>query len=148
REIRIRNPRLIGSGLLHDSDRDALVHPAWRSPYELPERGPLVTQLAKLAYSMQDVGGEAEGSQVVVSYDRVVEMLAATLDPLRVKQLVDAACDLRVLQYDRDRDRIQFVHQLMQEYFAARHLAAFPDARRVRMPWLKGDTHPSLEETL
>lgn len=34
-----------------------------------------------------------------------------------------------------DDEQVQFVHQLMQEYFAARRLARSPDSRCVETPW-------------
>jgi formylglycine-generating enzyme required for sulfatase activity len=148
REIEKRNRRLLDFGLLIEPDLAALATRVWRSPYELPESGPLVWGLAKLAHSMQARRGAAADSQLVVSYAEALSMLAPTLSSSQVEELVAAARDLGVLQHDRDRNRIQFIHQLMQEYFAARHLASAPDPACVWMPWLREETTPSLEETL
>lgn len=152
REINKKTPLLVTSGLLDDADLRRLValfemaNPPWRSPYELPERGPLFPQLASLANTVQAKGKAGGNSQVVVGYDETRYMLTSALGDARAQQLVEAACALTVLEHDRPRETVQFIHQLMQEYFAGRHLAIRPEPNRVRTPWRKTEITPGLEE--
>ena len=45
-------------------------------------------------------------------------------------------------------DDVLYIHQLMQEYFAARCLANAPDAERVRTEWRADRIDPSLTQVL
>ena len=45
-------------------------------------------------------------------------------------------------------DDVLFVHQLFQEYFAARAVAARPEPELARSPWRAAEMVPSLEDTL
>lgn len=45
-------------------------------------------------------------------------------------------------------DDVLFVHQLFQEYFAARAVAARPEPELARSPWRAAVMAPSLEDTL
>jgi hypothetical protein len=145
REYDKRTPLLVSPGLLDQADLArlallfAMSDPLWRSPYELPEEGPMFSQLAILAHDMQDTGATSDNSQVVASYDDVVQRLTPALGQVRAKQLIEAGCALTILEYDRLNGTVQFIHQLVQEYFAARRFAIVPEPQRVQMPWLKSD---------
>jgi formylglycine-generating enzyme required for sulfatase activity len=152
RETSKKTRPLVTPGLLSDTDLARLAalfemaNPPWSSPYELPERGPMFPQLASLANTMQTKGGTSGNSQVVLRYDSVQSMLTPVLGQAQAEQFVEAACALTVLEHDRPKGTVQFIHQLMQEYFAARHLAVVPEPQRVWIPWLRADISPSLEE--
>ena len=48
---------------------------AWRTPFELPERGILIPKLSTLAFQMQTQRTVHESSQVRVPYDDALAML-------------------------------------------------------------------------
>jgi formylglycine-generating enzyme required for sulfatase activity len=151
REINKGTGPLATAGLLEDVDLTLLgmANPPWRSPYELPEKGPLFKQLASLAFNMQAINGTAGSSrQLFIAYDDVLQRIAPALRPARPEELIDTACALSLLEHDRPRGRVQFIHQLMQEYFAARHLAVAPEPDLAQAPWRKADVKPSVEEAI
>ncbi|MEN8198331.1 MAG: hypothetical protein ABFS30_17815, partial [Pseudomonadota bacterium] len=47
-----------------------------------------------------------------------------------------------------ERDEVLYVHQLMQEYFAARTLARNPKRDLVRREWRAAEVKPRLDDTL
>ena len=53
-----------------------------------------------------------------------------------------------MLEEDRGRDEVLYVHQLLQEYFAARQLARAPQAELVQQEWRAERVVPSLQATL
>ena len=53
-----------------------------------------------------------------------------------------------MLEEDRGRDEVLYVHQLLQEYFAARQLARQPQAELVQQEWRAERVVPSLQATL
>ncbi len=117
----------------------------WRTPYELPERGVLVPKLGELAYRLQEhseVKGEA--AQVRVDYDTALELVAHARDA----DIVAAGAALGVLEEDAGRDEVMYVHQLVQEYFAARELAKAPDPELVRAAWRAAEIRPSVRELI
>ena len=91
---------------------------------------------------MQEQRITSEASQVRIDYDRAL----ALLEHARAKDILKAGVDLGVL--DMDVDDVLYIHQLMQEYFAARCLAAAPDAERVRTDWRADRIDPSLAQVL
>ncbi len=129
----------------HDLRRLSQAHD-WRTPYELPRGGPLVDGLAELAYQMQFVAGTGDGAQVRLPR---AEAFAAVerLGP-QPGDVVRAGLALGLLIEDLDRDEIAFAHQLLQEYFAARHVARAPDVRLASAEWRADAIEPSLEVTL
>lgn len=102
-------------------------------------------KLGQLAYRMQ-VQSEATGEagQVRVDFDTALDLLAHN----RSADIVAAGAALGVLDEDPGNDEVLYVHQLVQEYFAARELAKAPDATLVRRPWRGADIHPSLETVI
>jgi len=143
REILSGNPRTADPELLTDREqrrlRDGVRDPLW-----LPDRGHLVPALTRLAYQMQETKrGEDKGS-VVVDYDTAVDLLNG------LARLAEASlrvgCDTGIL--DEDEEAIRFFHQLLQEFFAARQLAAAPDFSRLAVLDMATAVTPPLTEVL
>lgn len=143
REILSGNPRTADPDLLTDREqrrlRDGVSDPLW-----LPNRGHLVPALTRLAYQMQETKrGEDKGS-VVVDYDTAVDLLNG------LARLAEASlrvgCDTGIL--DEEEEAISFFHQLLQEFFAARQLAAVPDFSRLMSTDTAASVTPSLSEVL
>ncbi len=117
----------------------------WRTPHELPERGVLVPKLADLAFRMQarsEASGEA--AQVRVDFDTALDLL----DHPQGADIVAAGAALGVLDEDLGLDEVRYVHQLVQEYFAARELAKAPDPELALAPWRAADIRPSVPELI
>ncbi len=148
REVERDNPLFVPDGpapLITERDHQRLVQATvWAGPYDLPERGPLLPGLVALAYGMQAGQEGIDGGQVQVAYDRAL----ALLDHPRATELLRAGTDLGVLDDDPGRDVVQYSHQLVQEYFAARRLARTPEPERVRAPWQAADSRPPLAALL
>jgi len=116
----------------------------WKTPYELPSQGILFPSLGKLAFEMQVRRPEREASQVRVDYYAALAILNSDWN----QDILKAGEALGVLQEDLDRDEVLFVHQLLQEYFAGRQLAAAPNPKLVQVDWRVEAVKPSLQETL
>ena len=144
REIEGGNRLLVPDGLLTGRDHTKLTQDRWRSPFELPERGALVPCLSRLAFAMQQRRREAEGAQVRIDHDDACDLLVHD----RAEDILSAGIALGLLDEDVAREEIVFFHQLLQEYFAARHLAQVPDPTLVHVEWSVEAVRPSLDETL
>lgn len=143
REVERDHPLFRPDTLLTERDVHRLTAArAWRTPHELPERGVLVPKLGELAYRLQ-VHSEVEGEpgQVRVDFDTALDLLSHA----RGTDIVAAGAALGVLDEDPGSDEVLYVHQLVQEYFAARELARAPDAALVRSPWRAAEVGPTLE---
>lgn len=102
-----------------------------QNDYELPKRGKLFNTLAAFAFQLQqkqhdgetdNVGHSGNKSQVRIDFDDALDMLSAQIaDEEQQEHLLNTAVDLQIL--DMPGNDVLFVHQLLQEYFAARHLA-------------------------
>lgn len=144
REISGGSQLLAPNGLLDEHDHRKLNQAKWRTPYELPERGALMPSLTQLAFTMQTRGLQTEGAQVRVDYDEACDLIGHN----RGADILKAGTSLNVLDEDIARDEITFFHQLLQEFFAARQLAAHPNHALVRVEWRADEVTPSLAETL
>jgi formylglycine-generating enzyme required for sulfatase activity/class 3 adenylate cyclase len=142
REVERDNPLFAPDGLLASRDVRRLTQWQWGGPYELPERGLLVPKLTELAHGMQTASADGGASQVRVSYDRALELLASQRD----EEIVRAGLALAVLDEDPAADEVLYRHQLVQEYFAARELAKEPNPELVRAEWRVEGIQPSLRE--
>ena len=132
--------------LLSNADRRQILHPAgYPDPYTLPTRGYLLPALAGLAFGMQS-RGRADGDMAHVSIAR--DDAEALLATEKVAPLARAAGALGLLETDVATDHLQFTHQLLQEYFAARHLVLEPEAADLYTPWRAGMVHPDVAELL
>ncbi len=117
---------------------------SWRTPYDLPEQGPLIPKLAGLAYAMQARAAARDVSQVRVDYDTALDLLVHP----RAEEIIAAGVALSVLDEDVAGDEVMFFHQLLQEYFAARRMAEGLEPALVRTPWESSEMRPGLAETL
>ncbi len=151
REVARPNPLLTEPGLLSGRDLDRLPHLLESSrnvaPYALPEGGPLFPKLAELAHALQAAGFCGERYQVVETFDRALAVLGHPAFE-RAEAVILAACALSVLEQNLAADTVQFFHQLLQEYFAARRLAAAPEPAKVALPWRADEVAPNLADTL
>jgi len=144
REVRGENALLQPDALLHARDVQRLNHlRSWPS-YELPERGFLIPKLSALAFQMQTRWEANEAAQVRVAFDEAL----ALLEHPRAEDILKAGEALGVLDEDLGRDQVLYTHQLLQEYFAARHLARAPQAELVHQEWRAEHVNPSLQATL
>lgn len=145
REVVRENPLFQPGEVLSERDvRRLHMARSWPDAYDLPDRGPLVPSLSRLAYGMQRLGRSRDGSQLRVPYDLALELI----DGDRAEDLLRAGEALALLEDDPGRDELHFSHQLVQEYFAARRMAQRPDARLLRSEWRSDLIEPCLEELI
>lgn len=144
REVERDNALLQPDELLHERDVQRLIQARWRTPFELPERGVLIPELAELAFAMQARQTTNEALQIRIAYDDAL----ASIDHVRAEDILKAGGALGVLEQDLGRDEVLYVHQLVQEYFAARHLARQPQAELVQQEWRAHHIMPRLQSTL
>jgi formylglycine-generating enzyme required for sulfatase activity len=144
REITAGSALFEPDSLLSEKDHQKLTRHKWRGPFELPEQGMLVPSLSALAYAMQEKGLDTEGAQVRIAYHDACSRLSAE----RASDILKAGVALNVVDEDLAQDEILFFHQLLQEFFAARRLAASPNPELVRAEWRAARVSPTLEETL
>ena len=128
--------------LLENRDLRKLAKWQWQGPYDLPDRGPLIPKLSRLAHAMQEAREDGGGSQVRVDYDDALELLDSDLD----EAIVKAGAALAVLDEDEAAGELMYIHQLVQEYFAARELAEKPNPELVRVEWRAAAVRPSVAE--
>ncbi|MDR4513124.1 SUMF1/EgtB/PvdO family nonheme iron enzyme [Nitrosomonas sp.] len=136
----------------------------WRSAYELPYRGVLFNALADFAFQLQtqrsdgDTENTGNKMQVRIDFDGALDCLSTRIpDESQCENLLNAAVDLQIL--DMPGDDVLFVHQLLQEYFAARHLAEAANKTKnstalaaftnlASVAWLEADISPTVREIL
>lgn len=116
----------------------------WRDAWDLPERGPLLKSLGRLAYDLQIGHPEHKAAQVQVSLDEALDLLGDG----PAEDILKAGTALAVLDEDPVNDAVLFIHQLLQEYFAARSLALRPEEAPtlVTSAWQSEDVRPTLAE--
>ena len=144
REVESDNALWQPDALLHARDVQRLVQVHTWPPFALPERGILIPKLSQLAFQMQSQREANEAAQVRIPYDEALALLAHP----RAEDILKAGAALGVLEEDRGRDEVLYVHQLLQEYFAARQLARAPQAELVQQAWRTDHVVPSLQATL
>ncbi len=137
RELGAHNPLLLDEELFDIDDR-LLINGEPCGDYELPVG---VEPFAQLAFVLQERHGSRKGSQVKANIRDALPLLGE-----RGRDRFDVGVDLQIL--DKQRREFTFVHQLVQEYFAARFLAESPRARLARTPWRAEEMSPSLEDEL
>jgi formylglycine-generating enzyme required for sulfatase activity len=128
------------------------VDEGWR-PYELLERSPLFRQLGKLAFGMQseeyDETKMDEHFQLVAGLDYARRELAPPGGTVQdADDNLNAACHLSILEYEQKKEEVQFIHQLIQEYFAARCLATEPNPERTRVAWRSGEVEKKMPKNI
>ena len=145
REIRRGNPHFTPGRLL--SERDALritYGKEWPTATALPTDGKLIDALARLAFVMQSEHQATSSGQVSVQYDDARSAIGHSL----AADIIQAAEALGILDEDFSQNAVQFVHQNMQAYFAARVVAAKPEPRVLRTDWEVEKIHPALSEVI
>ncbi|MCP5426442.1 MAG: SUMF1/EgtB/PvdO family nonheme iron enzyme [Gammaproteobacteria bacterium] len=145
REIEADHPLFLAGKLVGERDRHRFSQPRrWKTVHELPRQGILFDKLSELAFAMQARRKKGEASQVRVDHSNALEILASEQD----EDILEAGEALGVLEEDLGRNEVLYVHQLIQEYFAARRLAAHPESAWVQQAWRTDDASPTLEEEL
>ncbi|MCB1776937.1 MAG: SUMF1/EgtB/PvdO family nonheme iron enzyme, partial [Candidatus Competibacteraceae bacterium] len=145
REIEADHPLFQPDTLISARDHNRFSQSRnWRTPHELPQQGILFDRLSHLAFGMQAQRQPGEASQVRIDYQDALDLLAHD----RANEVLQAGEALGVLEEDLGRDAVLYVHQLLQEYFAARWLAAHPEPYRVQRAWRADQVSPHLAETL
>jgi formylglycine-generating enzyme required for sulfatase activity len=145
REIQERHHRLFHPGsLLTAGDVQQVIHNRWATDVALPRQGVLIPKLERLAYAMQDGRAAGEAGQVRIPEATAHALLAHPL----AEDIVAAGIQLNVLDKELARLEITYLHQLLQEYFAARVLAQAPEPERVQVAWPVQAVTPSLAEVL
>ena len=147
REIERDNPIFLPGSLLDERDyRRSMSSRSWPTPATLPERGALFTSLSLLANSMQVRKMRGDASLVHISYDEAAEIVGPEL----IDDVLRAGAALTLIHESWDRDEIMFFHQLMQEYFAARYVAAHPGEgpEFARVEVMAERISPSVEDVL
>ena len=138
REVTRERPELVMGTVLTERDLKRVAADRWRSAWELPERGTLFPSLSRLATRMQREFGQGESGQVRLLYDEALDLIGGDT-PATV---VDAGLAIGLLDEDRGQDEVMFVHQLMQEYFAARNWSRQPETEVLSSPWRASDMPP------
>ncbi|AEI99994.1 Sulphatase-modifying factor protein [Nitrosomonas sp. Is79A3] len=158
REIAGGNLRFKESLLLTEFDLDTAGK--YETNFDLPSEGLLFKTLAAFAYGLQDRRNSGDKSQVRIKRNEAITFLSDSIgssNGKEVTKLLKAATDLQIL--DLPGKDVLFVHQLLQEYFAARHLAECvhtaddPNAlvalcSLAAVKWLAAEISPSVRELL
>jgi formylglycine-generating enzyme required for sulfatase activity len=148
REVEGTSPLFDPGALLSRRDCARAINPDGWEVHGLPEEGCLFPKLAELAFALQDADAQREGSHVRAKLSKVLALLAHE----RADDILRAGEALLILDEPVLGKDVQYYHQLLQEYFAARHLAAEPDAvaraARVSTEWREDRVTPNLANTL
>lgn len=144
RELERDNPLFDDEALVSSRDRRQIVGWRWKHAFDLPGRGDLISGLGRLAYRMQESLSAASGAHVRVDHDEALDML----DHEHGERILRAGAALAILDEDPASDEVLFIHQLVQEYFAARELCQRPRPELVAVPWCARDLEPGLDEIL
>ncbi|MFN0086473.1 MAG: SUMF1/EgtB/PvdO family nonheme iron enzyme [Blastocatellia bacterium] len=129
------------SGLFDGMDRQKITNNRWASEFDLPERGSLLRTLSDLAYEMQQKDLKPEAAHLRIGFNEACTRLGGEM-------ALRAAEALSILDRDVATAEVLFLHQLLQEYFAARRLAKAPDPELVRVEWSAATARPPLDELL
>lgn len=143
REVERDNPRFDAGELLTERDRLQLARWRWKQPWQLPERGRLLPALSRLAEGMQSSDAGSEQAQVRLEHDDALALLGEPAD--RAEAILRAGEALALLDEDPAADEVMFVHQLIQEYFAARAFVRRPDVQRLRREGRADEASPPLD---
>jgi len=144
REVERGNALFEPGELLESRDLKRMAAWKWQTPYDLPDRGVLIPKLSLLAHAMQQARDDGGGSQVRIDYDDALAVLDCGAD----EAVVQAGEALAVLDEDQAAQELMYIHQLVQEYFAARQLAVAPDPELVRVEWRAAAISPAVDEVI
>ena len=132
REVQERQHRLFKPGdLLTYNDVQQVIHRRFATPTALPSQGVLLPKLERLAFDMQEGRLSDEAGQVRIPEQNALELL----EHPAAEEIIAAGIQLNVLDKDLTKLEITYLHQLLQEYFAARQLVQQPDPARLATPW-------------
>lgn len=152
--------------LLSAEDFDQVRDAAWAGAHDLPQDSGLFDGLAVLAHGLQTQGGGADLARCRALRSKMEAARAVLANHARggasADDLLTGAQALHLLEKDIRTREVQFRHQLFQEYFAARRLAAelalaapgagdalaASIAELARQPWCVSDIRPTVEEEL
>ncbi len=144
REVERGNALFEPGELLEGRDLRRIAKWQWQGPYDLPDRGLLIPKLSQLAHAMQSARDDGGGSQVRIDYDAALDLLDTSAD----ETILAAGEALAVLDEDEAAGELMYIHQLVQEYFAARQLAVAPDPELVRVEWRAAHISPIVDEVI
>jgi formylglycine-generating enzyme required for sulfatase activity len=142
------NPRFDDTELLGKRDRMTILNEKSRGNW-LPDETPFFTALAALAFRIQDASGSNE-PWGALRWNKAREAMEQALERrLPADTFLGAGCDLGLFEDDAAQaGDIRFIHQQMQEYFAAWVLAEQQDLARLAVPWRGADLAESTEVLL
>jgi formylglycine-generating enzyme required for sulfatase activity len=144
REILAGNHRLTDPDMLTDREQRRLRDGVRSDPRWLPEHGHFIPALTRLAFQMQSTKQGGDKGSVVVDYDSAVDLLNG------LARLAEASLqvglDTGIL--DEREQAVAFFHQLLQEFFAARQLAAAPNLDQLAVATTIDQVQPPLAEQL
>ncbi|NBO65033.1 MAG: NACHT domain-containing protein, partial [Acidobacteria bacterium] len=143
REMERLHTILSTGNLLSRLDRSSVNNNQWDGPFDLPEMGPLIGQLSRLAYEMQSEQSEGAANEIRISYQRALSLL----EHQPPDEVIDAGLALNILDRYGSK-QITFFHQLLQEYFAARRLATTPKPELAHQEWRREQVEPRYEEVI
>jgi len=144
REVERGNALFEQGKLLESRDLRRIAKWQWQGAYGLPDQGLLIPKLSMLAHAMQQSRDDGGSSQVRIGYDEALELLETDTDA----EILAAGEALAVLDEDEAAGELMYVHQLVQEYFAARRLAIAPDPELVRVEWQAAKVSLTIHEML
>jgi formylglycine-generating enzyme required for sulfatase activity/transcriptional regulator with XRE-family HTH domain len=144
RELEKRTPELADPGVIAELDQQRILRGTWSRPHDLAPRSVLPRALGRLAAGLQEAHAGTDLSEVRASYDEALDLLEGE----QPERLLAAGVAIQLLDRDESSDEVFFVHQLLQEYFAARDVCGAPQTARVRTPWRASELAPSLVELL
>jgi len=148
RECQKGSARFADPKLLSEGDRTVLMSSS-SGAHWLPKDTLLFEALAALAFHIQDTVGSNE-RWGRLSRKRAREIMAAALEGKPdTEPFLQAGYDLGLFEDESAQaGEIRFVHQQMQEYFAAWVLAEDWDAAKLATPWKSADLPESTEALL
>ncbi len=144
REVERDNHLFRNDAILDPRDRRKVTQSQWRDDHELPLHGVLIPRLVALADGMQRRRAGGESTRVRVDHGEAIALISHD----KAEDLLSSGAALGVLDEDLVREEVQFFHQLLQEYFAARGQALRPEPELGNSPWRTAEMKPSLEEAL
>jgi formylglycine-generating enzyme required for sulfatase activity/energy-coupling factor transporter ATP-binding protein EcfA2 len=138
REVQANNPLFRSGHLLDEWDYQRIVRREPLQGHELAGGSPLFPALSGFAHALQHQRGTAQDARIRVKRTEALAMLG--------KDVLEAGVALQVL--DVDGLDVLFVHQLFQEYFAARAVVDTPEPGLAKTAWRATEMSPNLAETL
>lgn len=139
-----RLPELKDNELLNLQDRRKLSQNRWHDNFELPDQGPLLPSLAKLAFSLQQSNSNTESRLIRISRGKAISQIGNE----NAERILKAGIGLNILDEDIGQNEITFFHHLLQEFFAAQHLSKKPNAELLHVDWHIDKVSPNLTDVI